>query len=198
MRMREKSGCRRILAAALAAAGLGGTAPAQTQDQTGDKTSAGGFLWQGNGLKLETAPLPRDQVVAFLLARGFDSETAKFIAGDGCIFRSAIGGSDAVDESGRVSLNLSDWRIITDGSQRSLRTRQKWALALQDRQIDPGAAIALEWALFPTEQSFGPGDYNWGLLSFALPPGTRFDLAFSWAYLGAGFEGRFRNMECAQ
>lgn len=152
------------------------------------------FVWQGDGLKLETAPLPRDRVVAFMLARGFDSDTAGMIARQGCIFRSAIGS----DDGGRASVTLSDWRVLVDGQQQEMRTRQKWAQVLEDRQADPGAAIALEWALFPTEQSFGPDDYNWGLLSFALPPGTRFDLAFSWVSGDIRYEQEFTDMECAK
>jgi hypothetical protein len=160
----------------------------------GAQNADGFFVWQGDGLKLETAPLPRDRVVAFMLARGFDSDTARMIAEQGCIFRSAIGS----DAGGRASVTLSDWQVLVGGQPQGMRTRQKWAQVLQDQQADPGAAIALEWALFPTEQSFGPDDYNWGLLSFALPPGTRFDLAFSWVSGDTGYEQKFTNMECAK
>ena len=157
-----------------------------------------GFLWQGNGLKLETAPLPQDQVIAFFLARGFDSDTARLIAQEGCIFRSAIGSNDLAAEGGPVLVDLSQWQILAGGQEQGLRTRQHWAQTLSGRQIDPAAAIAFEWALFPTEQNFGPDDYNWGLLSFALPPGTRFDLSFSWAYDGTDFKQKFTGMECAK
>lgn len=158
----------------------------------------GVFNWQGNGLKLETAPLPRDQVVAFMLARGFDGETARFIAQEGCIFRSAIGRDDETAIEAPVSVDLDKWRIRRSGQQTGLRTRQKWAQILNDRQIDAGAGIALEWALFPTRQSFAPDDYNWGLLSFALPPGTRFDLVYSWTSGDTGYEQKFTDMECAK
>ncbi len=160
----------------------------------GAQTVGGLFVWQGDGLKLETAPLPHDRVVAFMLARGFDTDTARLIAREGCIFRSAIGS----DEGGRASVTLSDWRVVVDGQPKGMRTRQKWARILQDKQADPVAAIALEWALFPTEQSFGPDDYNWGLLSFALPPGTRFDLVFSWVSGDTRYEQKFTDMECAK
>ena len=30
--------------------------------------------------------------------------------------------------------------------------------------------------MLPTRQTFQPGDYNWGMTSFGLPPGARFDL----------------------
>ena len=160
--------------------------------------TGGVFIWQGDGLKLETAPLPRDQVVAFMLARGFDSETAKFIAQEGCIFRSAIGRDDETADKAAVSVDLDSWQILSSGQQTTLRTRQKWARVLDDRQIDAGAGIALEWALFPTRQSFAPDDYNWGLLSFALPPGTRFDLVYSWISGDTGYQQKFTDMECAK
>ncbi len=176
-------------AAMLALIGLAGGTQAQTPD--------GAFQWQGNGLKLETAPLPGDQVIAFFLARGFDSETAGMIARQGCIFRSAIGADDTVSPGVQVSVDLSRWRVVVDDRDQRMRTRQQWAQVLADRQVDPGAAIALEWALFPTRQDFGRDDYNWGLLSFALPPGSRFDLVFSWATDGAEYEQRFNKMECA-
>ena len=171
---------------------IGATQPVRAQN------ASGVFLWQGGGFKLETAPLPQDQVIAFFLARGFDSDTAKMIAREGCVFRSAIGSTGLTGEGVQVSVDLSRWKVLTDGREQGLRTRGKWVQALQDRQIDPGAAIALEWALFPTTQAFGPDDYNWGLLSFSLPPGARFDLVFSWYYDGVQYQNRFSDMECSQ
>jgi hypothetical protein len=155
------------------------------------------FLWEGDGLRLETAALPRDQIVAFLLARGFDSATAGEIAEEGCIFRSAIGSFALAPGEEPVSVNLGDWRVTVNGQQRGLRLREDWAAEMARRGADPAAAIALEWALFPSEQSFGPEDYNWGLLSFALPPGTRFDVTFSWRKGQSEYSRSFTQMECS-
>ncbi len=155
------------------------------------------FLWEGDGLRLETAALPRDQVIAFLLARGFDSDTAGAIAEEGCIFRSAIGSFALAPGEGPVSVSLGDWRVMADGQERGLRLRETWAAEMARRGADPAAGIALEWALFPSEQSFGPEDYNWGLLSFALPPGTRFDFTFSWRKGQSEYSRSFTEMECS-
>ena len=39
-------------------------------------------------------------------------------------------------------------------------------------------------------------DYNWGMSSYGLPPGSQFDLVFTWKREGKSFEGRIDNVSC--
>ena len=50
-----------------------------------------------------------------------------------------------------------------------------------EARVEEGHRVAFRWATFPTQQSFeAGGDYNWGMISFGLPPGSVFDLQLVW------------------
>jgi hypothetical protein len=45
-------------------------------------------------------------------------------------------------------------------------------------------------------QEFLPGDYNWGMTAYGLPPGAVFDLNVVWQQTGQVQEGWIRRIEC--
>ena len=49
----------------------------------------------------------------------------------------------------------------------------------------------------PTRQHFEPGDYNWGMTSYGLPPGSRFDLRLRITVGGKPLEALVEGLECA-
>jgi hypothetical protein len=51
--------------------------------------------------------------------------------------------------------------------------------------------------MFPTQQEYLPGDYNWGLTAYGIPPGSTFDLDVSWAEGGKLRSGEIRGIVCA-
>ena len=55
-------------------------------------------------------------------------------------------------------------------------TRERWDDVWQEGEESQAARIAMRWSLLPTRQRFEPGDYNWGMTGFGLPPGSVFDL----------------------
>lgn len=154
--------------------------------------------WEGDGLKLETQPLTLDQIRGFFIGREFSTKQADLIARDGCVFRSAIGSSATNPDSGEVTLDLKDWRVIVDGKPHPLRTREQWDVLWKNMKASEEARVAFRWALFPTQQRFGPTDYNWGMLSFAQPPGTTFDLAVTWRFAGSQHHHTFKGLNCAK
>jgi len=156
------------------------------------------FRWQGDGLKFETAARPREKILAFYMGRGFTAEAAGTIVNEGCIFRSAIGSDGSLAKSIPVSVDLKTWRVIVGGKERPLRTRDDWIPVLERLNVRGGARIAFKWSLFPPKQTFLKSDYNWGLLSFGLAPGTRFDLKIVWQVDGQQRQQVFKGLACSQ
>lgn len=178
-----------IALACWAASAVSTSAPAQ---------EAAPYKWSGNGLNLELAPLAPDQVRAFFVGRGFKTADAEHIAATACLFRSAIGhaGSDPSDPP--IDIRLADWRVALGGESRPPRLREDWQKIWSERKVDEEAAIAFHWALFPSEQTFSATDYNWGFLTFALPPGSTFDLKVTWLRGGVPHSHDVNKLECGK
>ncbi len=160
------------------------------------KTSA--VKWSGDGLKLELQAMPLDLVRAFFIGRGFDAKDAEFIARTGCVFRSAIGNAGSSTSDPDITIELKKWRVITDGASKGPMTREDWADVWSARKVDEMPRVAFHWALFPTEQQYNPTDYNWGMITFALPPRSIFDLQVVWSKSGTLQRHLIKNLECGK
>jgi len=156
------------------------------------------FRLEREGLKLETQALGRDAVQAFFIGRGFSAANALMIAAQGCVFRSAIGNGGAQAGAPDITIDLRQWRLVHNGGRSAPRVREDWQKIWEKRQIPEDAQTAFYWALFPTKQSYGPTDYNWGMLTFGLAPGTRFDLQLRWLYKGQEREFTLKGLQCAR
>lgn len=151
------------------------------------------------GLKLEMAPLDADQVRAFFLARGYPAADTQHIAETACLFRSAIGSSFNEKDSPETTVTLTAWRVTATGIAPSApKLREEWETVWKARGVPEDAATAFYWSLFPTEQTFSPTDYNWGFLTFGLPPGTTFDLTLAWRTGGTRHHTTIKGLQCAR
>ncbi len=154
--------------------------------------------YSGNGLRLEIAPLGQDQVQAFFIGRDFSASDARFIAETGCIFRSAIGNAGKNADDPKVTVQLGKWQVTSGDKIRGVLTREKWAEIWVKRKVEESPKIAFHWSLFPTLQNYSPSDYNWGLISFALPAGTKFDLQLTWLLDGIEQKHTLKGLECGK
>jgi hypothetical protein len=152
------------------------------------------WQWEAQGVRFRLTHRLPDQTRAFLLARGFDRDTAEFVATN-CVFQSEFR-NVAPAGSGSVSFDLAEWRVRHGGGEHGLLTREYWREALARRALGQSARIAFEWGLLPTRQTYAPGDYNWGITVYGLPPGTPFDLTFVWRRDGRRFEGIMQGLDC--
>lgn len=59
------------------------------------------------------------------------------------------------------------------------------------------AQLAFEWGLYPTRQVYQAGDYNWGMSTFNLKPGTAFDLKVVWRQHGRTHTETIHGIQCA-
>jgi hypothetical protein len=179
-----------LLCVLIPAAGVGepvnrGTVPA---------TGLHYWEWRGQGALFRLTQRLPDQTRAFFLARGFASKDADFLARN-CVFQTLF---ENTDPAGGATLDydLDEWKVHAQGTTQGLLTRERWSDIWEARGVSQAARIAFEWSLLPTRQRYQPADYNWGMTSFGLEPGSRFDLDFSYERAGTRHNGRFEGVEC--
>ncbi len=149
--------------------------------------------WRHQGVTIRLVALLPDQTRAFFQARGFSPEGADIIARH-CVFQTVFRNEGMVP----VAYNLEDWRVRIDDGERPMATREVWERRWEDKQVEKSARIALNWSLLPTRQGFEPGDYNWGMTSFGLSPGARFDLLFEISQGEDSIRDSITGLICAQ
>jgi hypothetical protein len=175
--------------------GLGGaplSASAGVEEGVDPNTDLRSWAWREQGVSLELKQILPDQTRAFFLGRGFSAEAADRI-GLACVFQTIFrnGGERAID------YDLKDWSLLQRGERRPLRTREVWDAEWEAGGIGQGPRIAFRWALLPTVQHFEPGDYNWGMTSFGLAPGERFDLSMGVRMGGRPITATIEGVICA-
>lgn len=151
--------------------------------------------WKGNGVVFRLTQRLPDQTRAFFLARGFDKDSADLFA-TRCVFQSMFRNTGG-RTGATVRIDLRQWQVKTKNQAGQLRVREDWNTVWINRQLPQSALIAFEWSLLPTQQEYAPDDYNWGMTSYGLPPGSRFDLVFTWYRNNEMFNGLISDIECA-
>jgi hypothetical protein len=169
-------------------------APVSAEVLTGEDPETGlrSWTWSHAGTSVQLLQLLPDQIRAFFLARGFEGEEVERIA-RACVFQTIFRN----DGDRPVEYDLEDWSLLNRGERRPLRTRERWDAEWQTHPIDEPARIALRWALLPTVQGFEPGDYNWGMTSFGLPPGEPLDLRIVVRIAGEQITAQIPSVVCA-
>lgn len=137
-----------------------------------------------------------DQTRAFFMARGFSKKHAELIA-QSCIFQTVYKNISAKESSQVISFDLNSWEVLYKGNRQSLKVREEWDQQWQKLNITPSAKIAFSWSLIPTRQQYQPQDYNWGMTSYDLPPGERFDLKMYWKQNGQEKSAIIPEIQCA-
>lgn len=177
-------------------------AQAQSDPTRGIDPEAGLPFWAWQDPVVEIRLIQRlpDQTRGFFIARGFSPEAADRIARS-CIFQSIQRNRGVGVAASVLELDLTRWRILPlddpEPSPRPLALKEDWDKEWEKAGEADAARIAFRWSLFPTRQTFRAGDYNWGMISLGVPPGTRFDLALAWTVDGAPQEAVLRGLTCA-
>ena len=153
------------------------------------------WLWEEDGILFKLTQRLPDQTRAFFLARGFGHDAVERIA-NACVFQSEFQNTADKDRP-PISYDLTDWRVLSDGESRPLRVREYWnKIWKEEYQLPKPARIAFEWALLPTRQTYDSKDFNWGMSVYGLPPGSTFDLEFSWQRGEKNYSRRINNIQC--
>ncbi|HEX7972403.1 MAG TPA: hypothetical protein VF501_09365 [Thiobacillus sp.] len=156
--------------------------------QTRDPDS-GLMSWkkQDRGFSLELIQLYPDFVAAVYSSRGLPPAVVDSMK-EYCVF-----GSIAQNQSGgTLAYRVADWRYVTpDGQQHRLKTKPEWVAEWKKLGADFG------WSILPAAVSFDTGDWAQGFTTVHLPPGSRFDLIYSWSHHGKRYTGKLENLACA-
>jgi len=176
----------------IAGSAIQGSAAAEVTSDEDGQTGLRSWEWRQSGVSFQLVQRFPDQTRAFFQGRGFSSADADII-GRACVFQAIFRNDGAVP----ISYDLNDWKIIQPGQSLPMQTRERWQRRWRAVNLAQGPLIAFRWSLLPTRQRFEPGDYNWGMTSFGLPPGASFDLELSLAIGGKQMTGRIPAITCA-
>ncbi|NNK14860.1 MAG: hypothetical protein HKP52_11535 [Desulfofustis sp.] len=171
------------------------TSVAADQNHTVDETT-GIESWETSvaGVSVSLTQILPDQLRAFYVNRGFDSEVIEPYA-KSCVYMTVLRNDAA---AGVVRFRLSEWRINTKSGVRPLVSTETWVERLQMAKPGNAAMVAFRWAQFPPEHAYEPGgDWNQGMLSIGLAPGAEFDLSVRWEIDGKQYYGELTNVRCA-
>lgn len=151
-----------------------------------------------DNLELKIVQMMPEQAHAFYLARGFKTEVARDI-GASCMMQTVVTNKAAKTSGKAFSISLKKWQLKVQGNAKlqGIKLKETWDRHWKTDDISAAARIAFRWATFPSEQTFEPhGDYNWGMISFGLTSGSRFDLNVVWHQEGHQKSIWIRNMQC--
>jgi hypothetical protein len=174
------------------------TAHAETRFHTGIDQDAALPYWQisDQGMSLRFVQRLPDQTRAYFLARGFNKPEADLIA-KSCVFQTVFKNVSNLTQASALDYNLHDWVVRVAGRHQGLKVREDWKREWQRRKVKPAAQLAFEWSLYPTQQVYKSGDYNWGMSIFNLKPGTKFDLQVVWHQYGQTRSATIKDIQCA-
>ena len=154
--------------------------------------------WEINdkGMSLRLVQRLPVQSRAFFLARGFSKAQVERVANN-CIFQTVFKNTSQQSTPSVLEYDLRDWKVTTGSKSSDMKIREDWIKEWQSIGVAKSQVIAFEWSMYPTAQSYKPGDYNWGMSDFDLRPGTKFDLQISWQQFGQSHRAVIKNMQCA-
>lgn len=165
------------------------------QDQRSDPDT-GAQTWETHveGVALSLTQILPDQARAFYLNRGFPPEVVERYA-TACVYMTVLRNDAA---AGELNFRLGDWRVLSAGRVQPPISVDAWMAQWRALGLTDAAQIAFRWAQFPPEQEYAVGEWNQGMLTTGLPPGSRFDLVARWVVAGKTVEGKLENVLCAQ
>jgi len=155
--------------------------------------------WQisDEGMSLRLVQRLPMQTRGFFMARGFSAPQVERVA-QSCVFQTVFKNiSHKTPHASPLSYDLSQWVVKSNGHTQGLKLREQWAEEWRAEKVGTAQQLAFEWSLYPTVQQYKPGDYNWGMSTFNLKPGSRFDLHVAWQQFGETRRAVIKNMQCS-
>lgn len=164
----------------------------ETVHSISEETGMATWETEDKGVYFRLTQISQEQAQAFMLARGMDAKSASEFAST-CVFMSVLRN----DSKKPIKYRLAEWRYVPQqGKPQLMLTKHDWLARWQPRNFSKPVKTAFEWSQFPVEQTFSPGDWNQGMTTYEIPPGSRFDVTYRWWQGGKLFEGTLRNVEC--
>ena len=147
-------------------------------------------------IEIELVQRLPDQTRALFMKHEFSREVIEELA-TSCMFQTIIRNSGRSGEVRPVSIDLTRWRMQHAGKVTGIVLKEPLLASWTDADAAPAAKLVIRWGMFPTQQEYLPGDYNWGLTAYGIPPGSVFDLDVSWEEGGRLHSGKIEGVICA-
>lgn len=154
------------------------------------------WQYQDEGVSIRFVQRLPDQTRGYFLARGFSAGHAELIA-QSCVFQTVFKNISDKGKPAAIRYQMTDWVVSYRGRESAMKTREDWAKQWQQLTVTAPARLAFEWSLLPTTQTYQPGDYNWGMSVFNLPPASPFTLKLTWQQFGTLHRVVIPGMQCA-
>jgi hypothetical protein len=139
------------------------------------------------GFSLELIQLLPEYVAALYSSRNLPPAVVDSVRGY-CVFGSVVQNQSG----GTLDYRVADWRAVTpDGKQHRLKTKPEWVAEWKALGSDFG------WSILPATASFDTGDWAQGFSTIQLPPGSHFDLLYTWRHHDKHYRGKMENLVCA-
>ncbi len=180
----------------LALAGFANFATAAVLTGTDETAQLPFWQWSDQTVAIRLVQRLPDQSRAFFAARKFSSADAERIA-QSCVFQTVFKNIAKPDSKTVIRYDLNEWRINQNGAKLTLKVKEQWMTEWQQSHAPKSAQIAFSWSLLPTQQQYLPGDYNWGMTTYNLPPGQHFDLTLVWYENEKRHTAVIPNVQCA-
>ena len=159
------------------------------------ESGAGAWEIQVAGVTFFLSQILPLQLKAFYLNRGFSLEQIDPFV-QSCVYMTVLR-NDAAE--GTIHFVRNNWSVSVDGRPHPLVPVSEWLDRFESAGIKKSALLAFRWAQFPPEQSYEPGgDWNQGMLSMGLEPGTEFDVTARWDIDGEEYEATLEGVHCDQ
>jgi hypothetical protein len=136
-----------------------------------------------------------DQTRALFMKHEFSREVIEELA-TSCMFQTIIRNTGKAGTSRPVAIDLKQWRMWHAGKATGIVLKESWLESWTEQQASHAAKLVVRWGMFPTQQEYLPGDYNWGLTAYGVPPGSVFDLEVFWKEGDTVRSGRIDGVEC--
>jgi hypothetical protein len=164
----------------------------ETRYSTSPESGVATWETQTDHVYLRMTQITPDQAQAFMQARGLDEKSVEEFARH-CVFMTVLRN----DSKSPINFFMANWRYVPEnGVPQVMLTKHDWLARFQNRHHSRQVRLAFEWALFPVEQTFFPGDWNQGMTTFELPPGSRFDVVYRWRQGRTRHHGTLKDVQC--
>lgn len=147
-------------------------------------------------IEIELVQRLPDQTRALFMNHAFSKEVIEQLA-QSCMFQTIIRNSGKSSTGQAVAIDLTQWRMHHAGKTGNILLKEPLLASWSDDDADPAAKLVIRWGMFPTQQEYLPGDYNWGLTAYGIPPGSTFDLLVSWQEGSVQHRGKISDILCA-
>lgn len=187
-----------VITAGLLACALAMTLLAQAAVERSANEENGLEKWHfiEGDIEIELVQRLPDQTRAMFMKHEFSREVVEAMA-TSCMFQTIIRNSGKSGSGQPVSVDLTLWQMRYAGKQGGILLKEPLIDSWSDDEASPKARLVVRWGMFPTQQEFLPGDYNWGLTAYGIPPGAQFDLDVSWTEGGKQMSGTIHAIVCA-